>query len=257
MHRLLALLALMFVALLMAGCSADDSSEGAAGFVVEFPGSSEFPDVQDRIRQDRSFDDIAELLNERLLLPEQVTIVVGDDVGADGPSYDPETREILMPIPFVVESRDLLAEEFDLDAATAQELALEGNLHALLHEIGHSLVDVLDLPITGSEEDAVDQLATVVAVNEGAGEVALSGADLFFAESVDPSQLSQVDFWDEHDLDLKGFTATVCLVVGSDPAGYSGIAEEYGLPDEQIEVCEQEWDTAAGSWERLLDDHLR
>lgn len=30
-----------------------------------------------------------------------------------------------------------------------------------LREVGHAMIDVLDLPIVGQEEDAADQLATV------------------------------------------------------------------------------------------------
>lgn len=250
-------LLLLLAALAVSGCSEDEAPPGAEGFVVEFIEGSAYPGVQDRLSLEGTFADVADLLNGRLALPETVAIIVGDDIGAEGPAYDPGTREILMPIRFVVEARDRLADEFDLDPATAQDLALEGNQHALLHEVGHALVDVLDLPITGSEEDAADQLATVLAVNEGAIDIALSGADLFFAEAVDPEQLSAFDFWDEHDLDQKRFAAIVCLVVGSDPHRFSDVATDYGLPEEQIDVCEQEWDTAATSWERLLDDHLR
>ncbi len=243
--------------LLVAACSDDDAPQAGEGFSLEFVGGSKYPDVQDRISLEGTFEDVTELLNERLALPEKVTIVVGDELGTDGPAYDPEAREILMPIPFVVEARQLLANEFDLDAATAQDLALEGNQHALLHEVGHALVDVLDLPITGSEENAVDQLATVLAINEGATDVALSGADLFYAEAIDPAELSAIDFWDEHDLDQKRFATIVCLVVGSDPDQFAPVADDYELPAEQVDICEQEWDTASSSWERLLDDHLR
>lgn len=49
------------------------------------------------------------------------------------------------------------------------------------HEVGHALVDVLELPITGKEEDAVDQLSTYVLVEDAdGGEVAaLDGAVAF------------------------------------------------------------------------------
>lgn len=38
---------------------------------------------------------------------------------------------------------------------------------AFLYELGHALVDQLELPVTGKEEDAVDQLAAVI-LDEGA-----------------------------------------------------------------------------------------
>ena len=49
------------------------------------------------------------------------------------------------------------------------------------HELGHCLIDVWDLPTTGREEDAVDQLAMFVLLDgtpEGEGMV-LSAATFF------------------------------------------------------------------------------
>ena len=39
-------------------------------------------------------------------------------------------------------------------------------LFLLFHEVGHALMDVLDLPILGQEEDAADQLAVLILTEE-------------------------------------------------------------------------------------------
>ncbi|MBI5001896.1 hypothetical protein HZC31_00760, partial [Candidatus Woesearchaeota archaeon] len=45
---------------------------------------------------------------------------------------------------------------------------------------GHALVDVLELPITGKEEDAVDQLSTLLLIYGGWDQAALRGAVWFY-----------------------------------------------------------------------------
>lgn len=34
----------------------------------------------------------------------------------------------------------------------------------LLHEVGHAFVHVMNIPMVGKEEDAVDTLATIIAI---------------------------------------------------------------------------------------------
>ncbi len=50
-----------------------------------------------------------------------------------------------------------------------------------LHELGHALISMYDLPVVGREEDAADQLAALVLINagdDGAG-IAMLGAASF------------------------------------------------------------------------------
>ncbi|MBU6161524.1 MAG: hypothetical protein KGO50_10410 [Myxococcales bacterium] len=50
-------------------------------------------------------------------------------------------------------------------------------IFVIAHEFGHALVDVLQLPVTGNEEDVADQFATWILSDEPA---ALYGASLFW-----------------------------------------------------------------------------
>jgi hypothetical protein len=44
----------------------------------------------------------------------------------------------------------------------AQLFILGNTVFTLHHELGHALIDQLDLPVLGREEDAVDHLATIM-----------------------------------------------------------------------------------------------
>src|SRR4029078_13036153 len=57
---------------------------------------------------------------------------------------------------------DLKDESGKFDRDEVKAAVLSTTRFVLHHELGHALVDLLNLPVTGKEEDAVDQLATVV-----------------------------------------------------------------------------------------------
>lgn len=73
-------------------------------------------------------------------------------------------------IVFCYELRELLASIFVPDGAWTpeQQDRVDGAFRfILMHEVGHALVHVLDLPVTGREEDVVDQLAVFHLVRDG------------------------------------------------------------------------------------------
>ena len=85
----------------------------------------------------------------------------------------------------------------------------------LMHEVGHALVDVLDLPITGREEDAVDQLAAMMLINTGdkGATAALNGV-----RAIQPGQnaiYDNSDFADEHSLGPQRLFNIACWIYGS------------------------------------------
>lgn len=136
--------------------------------------------------------------------------------------------------------------------------ALESTLSFIFyHELGHALVDLFDLPITGREEDAVDQLATVILVESGEdGEDAAMDAALWFALQAEDTELSEWAFADEHSLDEQRFFNIICWVYGKSPDRNYFIIEEGLLPPERAGGCEDEYQQLSSSWDRLLSPHL-
>jgi Putative metallopeptidase len=90
-------------------------------------------------------------------------------------------------------------------------------LFVFYHEMGHALVDVLRLPITGKEEDAVDQLSTLILAesdDQGEGEdAALNGAIWFFLTGSE-NEITESAFADEHSLGQQRFYNIACWVYG-------------------------------------------
>lgn len=137
---------------------------------------------------------------------------------------------------------------------------LGNTIFTLFHELGHALIDKLEIPVLGREEDAVDALAVLMMLPEeedpAAEQMILAAADGHLM-AYDQEEDDEGAFWDEHSLDLQRYAAIHCLVFGSDPEGWAELAELVEMPAEQQERCPGIFDQTQASWDRLLDQHFR
>lgn len=151
----------------------------------------------------------------------------------------------------------------DPDALTVE--FVRNNLRfILLHESGHALIDMLDLPAVGREEDSVDQLAGVLLLThaddgESDNDIArvLQLAATWF--KVNSTGMKNVDvsvFADEHSLDAQRYFNILCFVYGSDPENFSGVVESGSLPEARAARCPAESAKITRSWARLLLPHF-
>ncbi len=204
-------------------------------------------DVIDRL----DLDGTIEQLDEVLRLPVDVTVLVRDD--ADQAYYDPEAKEIVLSPSLVADTvdtmRDTYQDELDADIAAASSVQF-----TLLHEVGHALVDVLELPTTGLEETAVDQFAAVALLDLLDDPIAvLEASDLFDALSVTPEE---ADYYDEHALDQQRFFHLRCLVYGTDPFEYSDELEGLDLDEGRADLCIDDSRRVRDAWQALLAPYV-
>ncbi|MGH1577287.1 DUF4344 domain-containing metallopeptidase [Planktotalea sp.] len=133
---------------------------------------------------------------------------------------------------------------------------VENNLLAIFyHELGHAVIDQMQVPIFGQEEDAADALSILLIDalydSESAEAIAYDAAALFWVEAE-----QEPAFWDVHGPDEQRFYNTVCLFYGADPDAREDFAQELGLPDERAESCEDEFLLASDSWNGVLDEMM-
>jgi peptidoglycan hydrolase-like protein with peptidoglycan-binding domain len=134
----------------------------------------------------------------------------------------------------------------------------------LLHESGHAMIDMLDLPAVGREEDSVDQLAAVlllshVETSESQNDIARVmqlAATWFRVNSAGTQSNDQSVYSDEHSLNAQRYFNLLCIVYGRDPDHFSGIVERGMLPKERASRCPEESAKITRSWARLLLPHF-
>lgn len=199
-----------------------------------------------------------------LMLPRPIKFVMAE-CGEPNAFYMPERGEVVMcyeTMKVLLERGQQLAKDQDLGDAYAQKYLAANLRFILLHETGHALIDLLDIPITGREEDAVDQLATTLmqrfaGVNESSRQVSENlrmASNWFLARSTGAYNLDA--YADEHALGEQRYFNLQCLVYGSNPARYLGIVTEGDLPEARAKTCPAEARRVDKAWLRLLLPHV-
>ncbi len=258
------LLAVSLICLTGCSCSTTSDAPAAGGrFTVEYatPEDDQYNELFAAFKEERILEEFADGLNEALVLPRDV-VLKGAECGEVNAFYDPQSHTIILCYEFIA---DLFkqAEQSDLDE-DEQENYIAGTLmFILLHEVGHALTHVLNLPVTGKEEDAVDQLAAVLLIDD-------SGTDNEFDENVD--HVSQAAYWfvsmeegdydseafaDEHSLNEQRYYNLMCWVYGANPDAAGDIVEDGLLPQARAERCPDEYRQISQAWMRLLEPYVR
>lgn len=135
---------------------------------------------------------------------------------------------------------------------------VENNLLGIFyHEFGHALIDILELPIFGQEEDAADVLSVFLLSEfyeeEAAVQLAYDTAFGFLGEA-DRTDAEDIPFWDVHGPDIQRYYNLVCIFYGANPDEREDVAQDLGLPEERADYCPDEFDQAAHSWGGALDE---
>jgi hypothetical protein len=171
--------------------------------------------------------------------------------------YDPETHSItlchqLVDVYYILFGKKV-KDKTKLDNAVKAATAA-----TFFHELGHGLVDAWKIPTTGREEDAVDQLSTLVLIEatEDGEQMALEGA-LTFKLYADLTRNEEKILWDEHSLDEQRFFDTICLVYGHDEDKHANLVEKGILPDERAALCTEDYERVSRSWHQLLAPYLK
>jgi hypothetical protein len=134
-------------------------------------------------------------------------------------------------------------------------------LYALVHEVGHMLIQEMGLPVLGREEDAADQFATITGIKMGDAfstrVLTASARGWFLSDKRNQAENIQMQFYDEHGLDRQRAYNIVCLMVGSDPEKFDALAEMTQIPPERRATCQGDYSNAMWSWGKALEPHLR
>jgi len=227
--------------------------------------NADFRKWQALFKQTGLLEEAVDGLNETFRIPKDVEVLVRE-CGEANSYYEPDQHRISLCYEIV----SYFSNNFFTDAKTeedrtdAGEAVAGATLFTLYHELGHALIDLWDLPVTGREEDAVDQLATIVLLEGGEDgqTAALNGAAAFWGEEEesgddDEGGSEERSFWDEHSLGEQRFYNIVCWSYGSDPEGNSDLVGDDWLPEDRAGNCPDEYARMSKAWDTLLSPYVK
>ncbi|NJN75189.1 MAG: DUF4344 domain-containing metallopeptidase [Synechococcaceae cyanobacterium RL_1_2] len=252
----------MFLVIPLGGCSTEETTAqtiedtGDLRLTYETTDNENFEKIREVLETTQFFDELMEDLNNSLVFTEDIDVIFTtcDESNA---YYDGESSTITMCYELVDDYVAIFADEVETEEDFANEV-IDATSFTFFHELGHGLIAQYQLPITGNEEDAVDNFAAIVLLDLYEDDLgAISGMFQFEADAEEETEIEDLAFWDEHALSSQRYYNTACLIYGSDPKEFAYLVEEEYLPAERAELCEEEYAQKSDAWWALLDPYLK
>lgn len=213
--------------------------------------------------RERVFESVVAQLNEKIringvIVVELATCGEANAFYDDGGDASDALPRIILCYEIMEEFMDLFEEESE-DPKELGAKVVGAVYHTFFHELGHALIDNLKLPTVGREEDAVDQLATLLLLSMGEHgiDAAFSAAEAFALEQEDEDESGESQpMWDEHSMSGQRMYDMLCMVYGSDTREFDDLVSDDGLPQDRAEQCEETFGAVLAAWTKLLTPHL-
>jgi hypothetical protein len=251
------------------------------------PLSPERMALRDRMMKRRVLEDYAEFLSP-LRVPSTLGLIASDCNGSawSSPYYDPNYHIINMCYSFIAASEQNADELMKLQDAkklwtpVSREQLITGLFTAvLLHETGHALFDLLNVPVFGREEDAADSMAAFIALQFGkdSARTIIKGLAYPWALSAYPGggdpRTTKPDttdpkypkdaaaqcnldpfcaFSDEHGTASQRMYNGLCLAYGGDPATFQDFVDAGWLPPERAKSCPKEFQQLSFAFQKTV-----
>ena len=165
----------------------------------------------------------------------------------------------LFPIAALIAFLPTLAPAFQMpNEEEAAQFVTSNIVSTFYHELGHALIDVMEFPVLGREEDAADTLSALLIDQiwqEDAAFAMVTDSALAYVlyDAENPVAPDEQPFWDEHGLDLQRSYNLVCIFYGANPKGRAEITKIFDLPESRAERCPDEYAQAQASWGAMLE----
>jgi hypothetical protein len=244
---------------------ADNPDAGAGGkmtVVYDDATSPEAINGKKLLQDNKVLEELAADINASLKLPQDIPLH-GSQCDTANAFWSPSKKMVVICYEDADLSQQIFVKAGDKDPDTS---AIGSEEATFYHEAGHMAVTLYNLPITGREEDAADQLAAYILLTPGDnGKVDAESvqavkdfARTFAAYAEIKTQMGRADnMADEHSLDQQRVYNLVCWIYGSNPEANADLVGNGGLPEERAQRCPDEWQKMSHAWSTLLDEHWK
>jgi hypothetical protein len=207
------------------------------------PTSAQFQSVYESLKERKILEELQHFLAP-LNLPHPLRLVTLE-CGYVNAFYSPPNRSVNICYELVAYIIDGAPKTVSEDGFVTREAAIVGNLVGIvLHEGGHMLFDMLDVPVFGREEDAADETASFIALqfNTDIARTIVKGFAYNWAMEKDPTASAPISVWsDEHGSASQRMFNTLCLAYGGDPKTFQEFVDRGWLPKKRAVHCSQEY----------------
>lgn len=224
----------------------------------------------DSFKEDRFLETMGKVVNDVFRMERQLTLSLRD-CGVTNAFYSSERKELIL----CYQMLDYLYKSYADSIPDPTELGEKiGNVLSFIyfHEIGHAMIDLLDIPLTGKEEDAADYFSFYFLASNEVPEgvkATMEGANFFlqsYQKMVSDTSYQrlkkegkepELPFWDEHSLDMQRFYTIASLIYGSNPEKYDYFIKSGYLGNRRPAIAIAEYQKIKKGWDRVLKPYIK
>ncbi|MBX9845111.1 MAG: DUF4344 domain-containing metallopeptidase [Xanthobacteraceae bacterium] len=217
------------------------------------PKSPEHRAVLELVKEHRTLEKIKQLLSP-LRLSRRLLIKTAGCDGVSNAWYDGKAVTVCY------EYLDEVWKNVPDEAAPADVAPIDALIgpvmDVFLHEAGHAVFDILQVPLFGREEDAADQFSVYIMLKmekDEARRLILGTAYQYKGDLQSPTvSMPLKKFADEHGTPSQRYFNVLCLAYGADQALFADFVSKGLLPKERAEGCDDEYAGVAFAFDRLI-----
>jgi hypothetical protein len=243
-------LSLLCAACLSQSASAQNSTtSGNIRYEYLPPMSLRYVATAERLKQFRLLEQLSEFFSP-IRLPHAFTMQT-TECGTVNAFYSPPQRRIVLCYELVESIERVAPKAGEASEYTYQEVVAGALVGVLLHELGHAVFDMSEVPVIGREEDAADAISTFIALqfSKDVARTVIRGY----------AYLAKVSFgfrsplyWDEHGTGLQRYYNTLCLAYGGAPEMFGELVAKGDLPRTRAEGCAREYQGVRHAFEKTI-----
>ena len=130
-----------------------------------------------------------------------------------------------------------------------------------LHEVGHAVFDMLEVPVFGREEDAADLFSAYIILHFAPTDAKrlIQGVAFLGAKDAEEAQAKAPelkDFADSHGLPAQRYFTVLCMAYGFDPKVYADAITFGKLPEDRAETCADEYAVLERAFSKLIRPYV-
>lgn len=210
--------------------------------------------IHDRLVQRRALERLSEFLSP-LRLPRDLLLRLEGCDGVVNAFYENAVASVCYEYIEYIYSNAPKAP--DTGGLTPQDALIGPTVDVFLHEVGHAVFDLLEVPVLGREEDAADMFAAYLQLqfaSEEARVLILGNAFIGRKEAQETmvQKLGVKDFAKEHGLPAQRYYNFLCMAYGFDKVLFADAVTLWNLPADRAESCADEYRQVARAFDKLI-----
>ena len=238
--------------------------QGAAGVQIQYkePTNPAHRPIYERLRKRTVLEQYKEFMSP-LKLTRALNVALEGCNGVINATH--QMGKITYCYELIAEMQRQIVETEVLPGFRREDAMVGGFVSILLHETGHAIFYLLDIPIFGREEDAADAIAAYVSLQFGptsARRILTGTAFVWRAAELTRQKKRSArqfeDYSDEHGTDAQRFYNILCIALGSDVVEKTNTFSDFVqlMPEGRRGQCVREYTHAKNSFARFVLPHV-